>query len=228
MEAVREAITNAVMHRDWFMVDAANVFVELYSDRIEVISPGTLPKGMTVADLGHVTMRRNPLVADLLHRIDFIEKAGTGIRRIRDGAKAVDCPEPVFDAGNFVTVTFRPNPEVRQAAGGELGRTPQVTPEVAPQVNPQVTPQVTGEVAPQVRLLQAIAGEMTARQLREVLNLADREHFRSAYLLPALDAGWVEMTIPEKPRSRLQRYRLTDAGLAHLQRTPTRTTEDAV
>ena len=138
------------MHRDWFMADAANVFVELYADRIEVISPGTLPKGMTVADLGHMTVRRNPLVADLLHRIDFIEKAGTGIRRIRDGTKAVDCPEPVFDAGNFVTVTFRPNPEVRQAAGGELGRTPQVTPEVAPQVNPQVA----GEVAPQVRLLQ--------------------------------------------------------------------------
>ena len=69
------------MHRDWFMADAANVFVELYADRIEVISPGTLPKGMTVADLGHMTVRRNPLVADSLHRMDFIEKAGTGIRR---------------------------------------------------------------------------------------------------------------------------------------------------
>ena len=211
MEAVREAITNAVMHRDWFMADAANVFVELYADRIEVISPGALPKGMAVADLGRKAVRRNPLVADLLHRIDFIEKAGTGIRRIRDGAKAVDCPEPVFEAGSFVTVTFRPNPEVRQKAGGE-SRTPQV----APQVAPQVTPQVTGEVTPQVRLLQAIAGEMTAYQLRQVLNLADREHFRTAYLLPALDAGWIEMTIPEKPRSRLQRYRLTAAGRAYL------------
>ena len=56
------------------------------------------------------------------HRIDFIEKAGTGIRRIRDGAKAVDCPEPAFGAGNFVTVTFRPNPEVRRAAGVNWAR----------------------------------------------------------------------------------------------------------
>ena len=56
------------------------------------------------------------------HRIDFIEKAGTGIRRIRDGAKAVDCPEPAFEAGNFVTVTFRPNPEVRRAAGVNWAR----------------------------------------------------------------------------------------------------------
>ena len=126
MEAVREAITNAVMHRDWFF-EGANVFVEVYTDRIEVISPGTLPKGVSVADLGHKTVRRNPLVADLLHRIDFIEKAGTGIRRIRDGAKAAGCLEPTFDAGSFVTVTFRPNPEVRPDAGDESDLTPQVT-----------------------------------------------------------------------------------------------------
>ena len=241
MEALREAITNAVMHRDWFF-HGANVFVELYADRIEVSSPGGLPKGMTLAELGHKSVRRNPRVADLLHRIDFIEKAGTGIRRIRDGAKAVDCPEPAFEAGNFVTVTFRPNPEVRQAAGGQLGPTPQVAPGVAPQVTdqdadqvtgrdapqvtqqegpqvtrqvaPQVTPHVTPQVTGEVRLLQAISGEMTARQIREALNLADREHFRTGYLIPALQSGLIEMTIPDKPRSRLQRYRLTAAGLA--------------
>ena len=44
MKALREAITNAVMHRDWFF-DGANVFVEIYTDRIEVSSPGSLPKG---------------------------------------------------------------------------------------------------------------------------------------------------------------------------------------
>ena len=116
MEAMREAITNAVMHRDWFF-DGANVFVKMYTDRIEVISPGSLPKGLTLADLGHMSIRRNPLIADLLHRIDFIEKAGTGIRRIRDGAKAQGYPEPEFEADRYVTVTFRPNPEVREVSG---------------------------------------------------------------------------------------------------------------
>ena len=67
MEAVREAITNAVMHRDWFF-DGANVFVELYADRIEVISPGSLPMDLTLVDLGRKSIRRNPLIADLLHR----------------------------------------------------------------------------------------------------------------------------------------------------------------
>ncbi len=58
MKALREAITNAVMHRGWF-IDGANVFVDIYADRIEVVSPGGLPKGMTLADLGAKSVRRN-------------------------------------------------------------------------------------------------------------------------------------------------------------------------
>ena len=199
-----------------------------------MISPGSLPKGVTLTDLGHKSLRRNPLVADLLHRIDFIEKAGTGIRRIRDGAKAVDCPEPEFKADSFVTVTFRPNPEVRQAAGGELAPIPevageatgevagevtdQVAGEVTEQVAEQVTGQVTEQVTGQVRLLQALSGEMSRQSLQEALALKHRNHFNQIYLIPALEAGLIEMTIPDKPRSSKQRYRLTPAGSKVLKR----------
>lgn len=110
MKALREAIINAVTHRDWF-IEGANVFVEIYTDRIEVSSPGGLPAGMTLADLGHKSIRRNALIADLLHRIDFIEKAGTGIGRIRDEARAEGCPEPAFEVTGFVTATFFPTPK---------------------------------------------------------------------------------------------------------------------
>ncbi len=70
----------------------------------------------------------------------------------------------------------------------------------------------TPEDTPEVRLLSVLAGEMTRQQLREALGLKDDEHFRKAYLLPALEAGWVERTIPDKPRSGKQKYRLTDKG----------------
>ena len=107
MESLREAITNAVMHRDWFE-EGANVFVEIFSDRIEITSPGGLPAGMNYDDLGRKSIRRNPLIADLLHRIDFIEKAGTGIRRMREGAVASGYPEPEFKVGNFFDAVFYP------------------------------------------------------------------------------------------------------------------------
>jgi len=89
---------------------------------------------------------------------------------------------------------------------------------------PEVAPEVTPEVAPEVRLLSVLAGEMTRQQLKEALGLKDDEHFRKAYLLPALDAGLIEMTIPDKPRSSKQKYRLTDKGrqvMAHLMRRDT-------
>jgi hypothetical protein len=47
-----------------------------------------------------------------------------------------------------------------------------------------------------------------------LLGLRDRQHVRDHYVTPALEAGLIEMTIPDKPNSRLQKYRLTDAGRA--------------
>ncbi len=76
----------------------------------------------------------------------------------------------------------------------------------APQVTPQVTPQVG-------RLLEKIQGEISREVLMSSLALQDRKSFRERYLKPALAAGLIEMTIPDKPNSRLQRYRLTNQGL---------------
>ena len=268
-KAVREAITNAVTHRDWFF-EGANVFVEVYSDRLEIVSPGSLPAGMTEADLGSRSVRRNPLVSDLLHRIGYIEKAGTGIRRIREEAERHGCPEPTFTADRFFTVTFRPRPELRPGAGeaGEEGETEAktlpVTPPVgdpSPPVEPfpphetphdgsatphveqptphetphderatphverrteNAAPEVAGETGPtgsreeQARLLRALSEEKSTPELLQALRRRDRKHLREALLRPALREGLVEMTLPDKPRSRRQRYRLTDAGRARL------------
>ena len=74
-----------------------------------------------------------------------------------------------------------------------------------PQVAPQVTPQVE-------RLMQAIVGEMSRGDIQAALGLQDRKSFRERYLVPALEGGLIEMNLPEKPNSRLQKYRLTDQG----------------
>jgi len=75
-----------------------------------------------------------------------------------------------------------------------------------------LTPEVNSEATPEVRLLAVLDGEMTRQQLKAALGLKDNEHFRKAYLLPALEAKLIEMTIPEKPRSSKQKYRLTEQG----------------
>ena len=59
---------------------------------------------------------------------------------------------------------------------------------------------------------------MTRLDIQEALGLKHEDHFRKSYLLPALQAGLIEMTIPDKPRSSKQRYRLTPAGSEYLKR----------
>ena len=83
------------------------------------------------------------------------------------------------------------------------------------------TGEVTGEVG---RLLLVCRGAMGRREMREALQLKSEDNFRRLYLAPALGLGLLEMTIPDKPNSRLQQYRLTDAGrtlLARLQKKST-------
>ena len=75
----------------------------------------------------------------------------------------------------------------------------------APQVSPQISPQVR-------KLLAVIQGEMSREALQSALGLLDRKSFRERYLKPALIDGLIEMTLPGKPNSRLQQYRLTDKG----------------
>jgi len=77
----------------------------------------------------------------------------------------------------------------------------------------QITEQVTGEVTGEVQeFLKILHAPMSRSEAQIALNLKGQANFRDRYLKPALDLELVEMTIPDKPKSRLQKYRLTDKG----------------
>ena len=63
------------------------------------------------------------------------------------------------------------------------------------------------------KLIEVLEGEMTRDELQAILGLSNREHFRKEYLKPAINDGVVELTIPDKPNSNKQKYRLTHKGL---------------
>jgi len=68
IEVLREASVNALMHRD-YSITGTQVSVEVFDDRVEIVNPGGLPKGLSVRDLGTVSSRRNELVSDLFFRL---------------------------------------------------------------------------------------------------------------------------------------------------------------
>lgn len=204
-EVVAEAIVNAVVHRDY--TSNASVQVMLFRDRLEVWNPGTLPPTLTLEKLRgpHVSVPHNPLLAEPMYLTKYIERMGTGIRDMIRRCRTAGLPELEIriDGGFFVSTIRRKKPEPGAKSGP--GRD-QVTLQVTPQDIPQDIPQVRA-------LLGAIINAPCSRgELQKAVGIKDREHLRKAYLEPLIAVDWIERTIPDKPTSRLQKYRLTEKG----------------
>lgn len=180
-----------------------------------------LPKGMTLSDLGRKSVRRNALIADLLHRITFIEKAGTGIKRMRDEAHDQNCPAPIFEESGFFTAIFYPNPEVRAQTGtvetpspAQAGSKSGASREQVPAHDKAHEPL---NMVEQLVLKECTDAPQSTPKLLHALGYKTRTGGFKVTLKRLLALGFLEMTIPDKPRSKKQRYGTTTAGRAVLE-----------
>jgi ATP-dependent DNA helicase RecG len=196
LTAYREAIVNAIIHFDYFMGDM--IAVEKLKSSIVINNKGELlfPKN----EFGKRSEARNRLLVDLLVRTDFMEKAGTGIQRIKDACKANNntCD---FNFSDAFWLTMHSNFSAEATAEA----TAEVTAEATPQVTPQATPQVQN-------LVMVLDGYLTASEIMDLLSLRHRESFRLNYLKPALEQGYITTEFPKLNHPK-QRYRLTEKGL---------------
>ena len=117
LEALREAVVNAIVHRDY--TDPGNIQIRIFDDRLEIWSPGLLPKELNIKNLltENRSIPRNRALAKMFHDIGFIEGWGTGFQRMMDGCAMNGNPKPEFKemAGAFVVKFLR-----RPAAGGGI------------------------------------------------------------------------------------------------------------
>jgi ATP-dependent DNA helicase RecG len=105
--SVREALANALAHRDWSL-EGAKVRLFMFDDRLEIWSPGRLPPPITLERLGYDQFSRNRVIARVLVERGYVEEVGLGIRRMREEMANLGLPEPEFreDGFSFV-ITFR-------------------------------------------------------------------------------------------------------------------------
>ena len=201
--ALREAVANAICHRDYSIPGGA-VAIAMHDDRLEISNPGDLHFGITPEKLKlpHESRPWNPLIANTFYRAGIIERWGSGTTNIVHWCKENGNPSPCWQVRTgSVVVTFYPPKNLKDSKVS--ASTPQATPQATPQVE---------------KLLQACE-EATAREdLQKRLEIKDRKYFRKIFLNPALEAGFIELTIPGKPKSPLQKYRLTDKGRELIQR----------
>ena len=197
-DVVAEAIVNAVAHRDYS--NNGSVQVMLFADRLDVWNPGTLPPALTLDKLRepHGSFPRNPLLAESLYLTKYIERMGTGTGDMIKKCVEADLPEPDFKlTDGFVTTIWRPTDK---QAGIKI---------------PPVTPPVGTKLAlsqHQVEILRKCLIPSGIKELMEIAGRSDRTKFRNQVLKPLLNEDLLEMTIPDKPRSSKQEYRLTEKG----------------
>jgi predicted HTH transcriptional regulator len=191
--AVAEAIVNAIAHRDY--ASNASVQVMLFADRLEVWNPGQLPPPLTpkALRLPHASIPHNPLIAEPLFLTRYVEKAGTGILDMISLCKAAGVPTPQFrqEGDQFVQTLWRPKTKETAQVGTKLALSRH-----------------------QVEILKKCRDETGLVDLMAIAGRADRTKFRHQVLTPLLAEGLIEMTIPDKPRSSNQKYRLTAKGRA--------------
>jgi len=115
-EALREAVLNAIAHRDYF--SNADIQIYIFKDRIEITNPGGLVPGIKISDLGKKSLSRNKLLFGLMQRMNLVEKVGSGIKRMRESMKEYRLKEPKIETDeNWFTITFeRPDLQAQSYA----------------------------------------------------------------------------------------------------------------
>lgn len=104
--ALREAVVNAVVHRDYFSYDS--IQINMFDDRIEISNPGGLPSGLTKEFFGKRSVRRNPITYRLLRDCKFIEGLGMGIPKMINEMRKFGLRDPEFNfEGGFFAVTLK-------------------------------------------------------------------------------------------------------------------------
>ena len=94
LEVVREAIVNAVAHRDYFSKDAIQIY--LFPNRVEITNPGSIPRSLPKELFGTLSVQRNPLIYKILRDLGFVEGLGSGIPRMINGMRKHNLRDPEF------------------------------------------------------------------------------------------------------------------------------------
>ena len=188
--ALRELLMNACMHRDY----QSNMPIRIYqfSNRIEILNAGGLYGEARPENFPTVNDYRNPIIAEAMRGLKYVNMFNRGIQRVKNMLKENGNPEPKFNVSKVTAfeVTVQPSLSLNLVTDGE---------------------KVTKSATKSTELMnEVIAFCEEPRSLTEImahLGLKHRNNTKSRYIDPLIENGFLEMTIPDKPKSRSQKYK---------------------
>lgn len=183
--AIREAILNAVIHRDYSIyTENQSITIYFYKDRVEITNPGGLYGRLSVEDLG-VAMpdTRNPNIAKIMELYEYTENRYSGIPTIKSKLQSAGLPEPVFENYNGIFKVIFYNTKRKKT------------------LKPDEIPAFLIEFCKTPRTIAEIMAE---------LDIKTAKYLKTEYLQPLIQVGSIAETIPDKPRSKYQKYVTTN------------------
>ena len=189
-KALKEAVINAIVHSDYTY--NTSPIIELYSDRIEITSGGGLPQELSQEEfLEGVTAPRNKELIRVFKDVDLIENIGSGVLRILD-AYDKSCFK-FMDHFLRVSFKYKENPfeyeDTAKTKSSKLG-----------------SKKSSKKAVSEEQILELCKIEKSLKEIVEYFGYKDVYKFKNSYINPLLEENKLQMTIPDKPKSKNQKY----------------------
>lgn len=185
MDAVREAVLNALIHRDYSIhTQGMPIQITMYTDRVEISSPGGLYGRLRVDQLGKTQPdTRNPVLVTAMEVLGETENRYSGIPRIQHAMKEMGLPAPVFtdSRGTFTVTLYNGYMAIRQ-------------------------PKEISSVVDEKGLIDFCRTPRSRKEILDYLAIPSRQYAQKRYLEPLIRAGLIAMSEPDHPKSPRQRF----------------------
>ena len=183
--ALRELLMNACMHRDY----QSNMPIRIYqfSNRIEILNAGGLYGQARPENFPTINDYRNPIIAEAMRGMKYVNMFNRGIQRVKNMLKENGNPEPNFNVNKITAfeVTIQPSLSLNLVTDGD---------------------KVTKSTEMMNEVISFCQQPRSLTEIMKHLQLKHRNNTKSRYVDPLIEGGFIEMTIPDKPNSRNQKY----------------------
>lgn len=189
-----ELIVNAVAHRDYSIM-GTDIQIKMFDDHFTVESPGTLPGLVRINNIREYHFSRNPKIVELLNEYDLVKEFGEGIDRIYRDMASAELPEPTFNESEFMFyATLKNKNWGKENTSWEEKE------------QDSIHDSIQDSIQDESKILKFCEKPRSRQEIMKFLELTSRKNFVDRYLSPLLSEGKLIMTLPDKPKSKNQKY----------------------
>lgn len=204
----REAVANLLVHREYLHQFPARIIIT--SDQVVFTNPCNPVFKGNIEVNNYYPHQKNPLISKFFLQLGWVEEIGTGIYNINKYLPFYSPGRKAHFMEDVIFTTTIPIPNLEDLQMRDIKKT--TTQDTIHETIHDAIHETIHDTIQVTKLLKILRGEMSREEILFKLDLKNRDNLRRVYLKPALESGFIELTLPGKRRSKKQKYRITEKG----------------